>query len=268
MKDYYHILGIPRDSNQTAIKRAFRKLAFKFHPDTNPDNIGQAEEKFKEINEAYGVLGDEDRRRQYDRVNRGIFSGIGNDTSSNFRYSQQDIFFNAFSDPATFDELSRMFTQAGLRFDQDFLNRVFFSGRGFTFQFFSTTRNSGRVAGSENRTGSQQSYTAYKPGFVGKLLFRIASGIGSFVLRRLFGRQYEHLPRHSLDYHTKLEISRVEADSGGEKQVTYKRDGQLKTLVVKVPAGVKPDTRIRLHKMGMTQGNKSGDLYLQIKIID
>ena len=159
-----------------------------------------------------------------------------------------------------------MFTQAGLRFDQDFLNRVFFSGRGGTFQFFSSMGNSSGVTGFENRAGYQQFYTAYKPNLFEKLLLKIASGVGGFLLRLLFGRQYKPLPGHSLDYHTELEISQVEASAGGEKQVSYKKDGQSKTLIVKVPASVKPDTRIRLHKMGMTRGDKTGDFYLHIKI--
>ncbi|GAI44487.1 unnamed protein product, partial [marine sediment metagenome] len=137
MKDYYQILRVLDSASQEEIKRAFRKLAFKYHPDTNPGNEKQAEEKFKEINEAYGVLGDKDKRQQYDFVRRSPFAGIGYDTQhKGFQYSQQNIFRGIFSNQATLDELSRMFTQAGLRFDQDFLNRVFFKGSGFTSQFF------------------------------------------------------------------------------------------------------------------------------------
>ena len=65
-KDYYEILGVPKDADEKAIKKAYRKLAFKWHPDKNPDNKKEAEEKFKEVNEAYSVLSDPDKRRQYD----------------------------------------------------------------------------------------------------------------------------------------------------------------------------------------------------------
>lgn len=65
-QDYYAILGVPRDANQNDIKKAFRKLAKKYHPDANPNNP-QAEARFKEINEAYEVLSDAETRAQYDR---------------------------------------------------------------------------------------------------------------------------------------------------------------------------------------------------------
>lgn len=66
MKDYYGILGINRDASQGDIKRSFRSLALRYHPDRNPQNTSEAEAQFKEINEAYQVLGDEYRRWQYD----------------------------------------------------------------------------------------------------------------------------------------------------------------------------------------------------------
>jgi DnaJ-class molecular chaperone len=65
-KDYYEVLGIDRGANQEEIKKAFRRLALRYHPDRNPQNQKQSEERFKEINEAYQVLIDESRRREYD----------------------------------------------------------------------------------------------------------------------------------------------------------------------------------------------------------
>jgi DnaJ-class molecular chaperone len=65
-KDYYAILGVPKSAAEKDIKSAYRKLARKWHPDANPDNPKQAEEKFKEISEAYEVLGDPDKRKKYD----------------------------------------------------------------------------------------------------------------------------------------------------------------------------------------------------------
>jgi curved DNA-binding protein len=66
MKDYYQMLGISKEVSHEEIKKAFRGLASRYHPDRNPQSQKQAEDKFKEINEAYQVLGDEHKRRQYD----------------------------------------------------------------------------------------------------------------------------------------------------------------------------------------------------------
>src|SRR4030042_3151419 len=98
MKDYYHIRGVPEDASQEDIKKAFRKLAFQHHPDTNPGNEKQAEAKFKEINEAYGVLGDKAKRQQYNMARKGQFAGISYDTGHRgFQYSQEGIFNGNFS---------------------------------------------------------------------------------------------------------------------------------------------------------------------------
>jgi molecular chaperone DnaJ len=82
-RDYYEILGIKKDASKDELKKAYRKLALKYHPDKNKSP--EAEEKFKEISEAYGVLSDESKRAQYDR-----FGHAGIDS----RYSQEDIFRN------------------------------------------------------------------------------------------------------------------------------------------------------------------------------
>lgn len=66
-KDYYQILNVSRNATSQDIKKAFRRLALQYHPDRNPENVREAGEKFKEINEAYEVLSDEQRRWQYDR---------------------------------------------------------------------------------------------------------------------------------------------------------------------------------------------------------
>ena len=73
-KDYYSILGVSRTATQDEIKKAYRKLAVQYHPDKNPGNK-EAEEKFKEINEAYDVLKDEQKRAAYDRYGSDAFQG-------------------------------------------------------------------------------------------------------------------------------------------------------------------------------------------------
>ena len=74
-KDYYAALGVPRDASQVDIKKAYRKLARELHPDKNPGNT-EAESRFKEVSEAYDVLSDERRRREYDEA-RTLFGGGG-----------------------------------------------------------------------------------------------------------------------------------------------------------------------------------------------
>lgn len=257
MKDYYGILGVPENTSQEEIRKAFRKLAFQHHPDKNPGKEKQAEEKFKEINEAFGVLGDSQKRQQYDSARKSPFAGAGYNTGYGFQYSQQDIFRDTFSNRATFDDLSRMFAQAGLRFDQDFLNRIFFNANGATFRVYYT--GFGNKAPYQNQTVS-----TYKPNFFERMLSKIAMKIGNYALRRLFGIQSE--PKRNLDQHCELELSPPEASAGGEKEITYQRGTQTKKLMVKIPQGIKTGTKIRLKGMGLIAGNKSGDLYLHVKV--
>ncbi|MFH0768183.1 MAG: DnaJ domain-containing protein [Chloroflexota bacterium] len=274
MKDYYHILGVPDNASQEEIKSAFRKLAFKYHPDTSPDDKKQAEERFKEVNEAYGVLGDEGRRQQYDFARKGQFAGAGyNAGYGGFQYSQQDIFRDIFSNRAMFDEMNRMFSQAGLRFDQDFLSKTFFEGSGSVLQFTvgpgGISRRVYRFGGeAANQQSPNSGVSTYKPNWMGKLLSKIAVKVGAFALRQLFSLQVASPAMLDLDQHTELEISPAEAATGAEKKLTYKNGSKTRKLMVKVPPGVKTGTQIRLKGMGATGDKKQGDLYLYIRVKD
>lgn len=115
-RDYYEVLGVDRSASQDDIKKAFRKLAFQHHPDRNKEP--DAEEKFKEISEAYAVLSDPEKKQQYDMFGHAGISG---------RYSAEDIFRGA--------NLRDIFSEFG--FGDDLLSRIFggIFGRGFGFNF-------------------------------------------------------------------------------------------------------------------------------------
>ena len=131
VRDYYGVLGVPRNASDEEIKKAYRKLAMKYHPDRNPGKEKWANEKFKEINEAYGVLGDPQKRKQFDQF--GTVGNVG------------DIFGSPFT-RTTFEEMMKDFGGAGLRFD--FLDDIFgdsLKGRGSSFSFRSYGGKPGRV---------------------------------------------------------------------------------------------------------------------------
>jgi curved DNA-binding protein len=122
-KDYYSILGIAKNASPEQIKKAYRKLAMQYHPDRNQGKEEWANHKFKEINEAFSVLGDPDKRKQYDQF--GTVGNIG------------DIFGSTYT-RSTFEDLMKDFGGAGLGFDfldnifGDFVNKE----KGFSFKVF------------------------------------------------------------------------------------------------------------------------------------
>jgi curved DNA-binding protein len=113
-KDYYEVLGLSRDTSEDEIKKAYRKLALKFHPDHNPDHP-ESEEKFKEISEAYVVLSDSEKRRTYDRFG---YTGFKR------KYTREDVFrgFN-------FEEIFREFG-FGFEFERLLRRKSFCGKRG------------------------------------------------------------------------------------------------------------------------------------------
>lgn len=110
-KDYYAVLGVEKSASADEIKKAYRKLALKYHPDKNPDDK-QAEERFKEVSEAYAVLSDPEKKRQYDQFGQDGFQQ---------RFSQEDIFRNA--------DFGDIFREFGFGDSDDIFSQLFGGGR-------------------------------------------------------------------------------------------------------------------------------------------
>ncbi len=123
-RDYYEVLGVPRSAGEQELKSAYRKLALQYHPDRNPGDKGEAEEKFKEISEAYSVLADPDKRAAYDRFGHAGVSSSGG-YSPDFNSTIFADFSDIFSDMFGFGDLfggtrsrrSRAQRGADLRYD-------------------------------------------------------------------------------------------------------------------------------------------------------
>ncbi len=251
IKDYYAILGVSEKASREEIRHAFRKLAMKCHPDKNLGNEQWAEEKFKEINEAYAVLGDETKRKGYDRMRQTGFAGYGTQYAGGRYYSQEQVFADAFNNPYLIQELARMFQEAGLRFDQGFVNNLFFEGRGFAF-----------TSSSQTSTGDWSNSTSeYRP----PLLVRLFSKFIKFMLKRAFNVRELSWQSRGADLYHEICLSREEAASGVDRKVNYRRGREKKRLIVKVPPGVTQGTKVRLKGMGL-QGGTPGDLFVTVRI--
>lgn len=247
MKNYYEVLGVSDDASPNEIKDAFRKLAFKYHPDKNPGDEKEAELKFKEINEAYAVLGDPDKRHQYDLSGKGsLGTGFGN-------YNQSDIFRDSFGNQAVYTDIAAMFRQAGLRFDDDFLNSTFFNGQHVVFKTYYSNSASCHQDGN---TPAQATAVAFGSGLGGKM--------ARFFIKKLFGVNLD--PPKNLDTQTEIRLKAKEAEIGVEKEVTIKQEKERKKLMVKIPAATTSGTRIRLKGMGKQEGDRCGDMYVIVRV--
>ena len=265
-QDYYEVLGVPRNASDAEIKRAFRKLAFQYHPDRNREP--GAEDKFKEINEAYSIIGDGAKRQEYDNYRKSAFAGVGAGRGSSF-YTQDEIFRQSFSNPYFYNELNKLFREMGLRFDQDFLNQMFFSDRGFVFQFFGGRRGAhrryygfGDTALHQQRYGQPPKATA-KPSLTNRFLGSLTNRMGKYAIRKLFG--FDPTAYLDPDIHQEIKLKTKQAKNGCEREITYKRGNERKRVIVKIPAGVKSGATIRLEGMGL-EGIRLGDLYLHINV--
>ena len=108
-RDYYEVLGVDRNASDEDLKKAFRKLAKKYHPDANPDNKEEAEKKFKEVNEAYEVLSDKQKRQMYDQFGFNA-PGAGGQGGGYYSYGSGFDGFGGFSDFGDFSDLGDIFS--------------------------------------------------------------------------------------------------------------------------------------------------------------
>jgi DnaJ-class molecular chaperone len=218
-KDYYRVLGLSNNASSEDIKKAYRKLAMQYHPDRNGGREEWANDKFKEINEAFSVLGDPNKRLQYDHF--GTAGNIG------------DILVSQ-ATRATFADLVEDFDGAGLGLD--FLDSIFddnFKNREFAFHTFKK-----RFGG----TGGLRCETQ-----------------GGINFEDLF-EQVRGPAVTSVNY--EVVLSREQAFKGTEKELIRKG----KRLKIKIPAGIKMGSRIRLRNALKTTDGQPGDIIVNIKV--
>jgi DnaJ-class molecular chaperone len=250
--DYYSILGISKEADSNDLRTAYRRLAFQYHPDRNADNP-EAAEKMKEINEAYAVLSDPSKKRQYDSMK----DQYGDTAYTHFRssYSEHDIFSGSDINKI-FEELARDFGFRG--FDELF--REFYGAGYKTFNF---RKNGFSVKG----------FMFNSPGFFGRKEEKITEGhAGSFPgPMGMIGSALKKIglftsPVSGKDLFDRISLAEDHARDGGPYEYLVEKTGTK--LVVKIPKGVKEGQKIRLSGQGKPgkNGGSPGDLYLQIRI--
>ncbi|MFQ5883196.1 MAG: DnaJ domain-containing protein [Candidatus Methylomirabilales bacterium] len=269
-KDYYRVLGVSPEASPEEIKRAYRRLALASHPDRNPGDR-TAEERFKKISEAYGVLVDPEKRRQYDTFRQAGFPP----GDAGFGYRQEDIFRDVFTDPtasAIFDELRREFQRMGFRFDDRFFDQTFFGGRGFLFGGVIVMGPGGSVFSrilrrepvERSRRTPVQTPTQDRPALTGGVLKAAGKKLKKFLTGLLRG---DWVTTQGSDLYAELSVTSEEARRGTKKPVAVRRDGRRDELLVTVPPGVRTGTRLRLRARGASGPDRTpGDLYLTIRV--
>ena len=239
-KDYYKTLGINKGASKEEIKRAFRKLARKYHPDVNPEE-SKSGEKFKKINEAYSILNDDKKREMYDKF--GVVDG----------------------DPSSYQQRSGF--PGGGRAQQGPYGTTYYyttSGSPGGFDFSEIFGNIGKKSGTSRNQGFGGSDFFNDLGDI----FDVFSSKGGSTRAR--STNYNNIPRVGEDLRYDMEIDFMDAFYGGERKVQYKdpSTGKLTSLNVKIPKGIKDNQKLRLKGKGMPgeNGGSPGDLYISIHV--
>jgi len=234
--DYYAVLGVAPGASDEEIRRTYRRLALQWHPVRNPGDA-HAEERFKQISEAYAVLMDPVKRQAWEAARR---SG----GPAGFPHSREDVFRDLFNDPrasAVFEDLARELERLGLRVNRQDFERTLFGGRVII-------------------TGGRLTISPWR------LLGRLAVGGFKMLGRRLLGLPAAGREARQ-DVVVPLRLTAVEADRGGRRRVTLRRDDGDDEVLVTIPAGVRAGTRLRLRGKGHAlPGGERGDAYLVVDI--
>jgi molecular chaperone DnaJ len=247
-RDYYEVLGVNRDADEEAVKKAYRKLAMKWHPDRNPDNP-KAEEHFKEAKEAYEVLSDGQKRAAYDRfghagVDPSAAAGAGAAGFGGFAEAFGDIFSDIFGQGRS---RTSVYRGADLRYNLEVTLEQAAHGtetkiRIPTQEACSTCQGSGAKPGTKPQTCAT------------------CGGQGQVRMQQGFFSIQQTCPRC---HGTGRVIPDPCSACGGVGRVKAH-----KTLSVKIPAGVDAGDRIRLGAEGEpgVNGGPPGDLYVQLHL--
>ena len=257
-RDYYEVLGVPRSSSDDDLKKAFRKLAFKYHPDRNKE--AGAEDKFKEVNEAYQVLSDKEKRAQYDRFGH---AGLGSASGGNGGFSGfgdvsgfGDI-FDSFFGGSGFGRSSNSRSSARRGSDLQYTMSVEFEeaifGAEKEFQIH-RTESCSRCRGSKSEPGSSIATCGTCQG----------SGQVRKAQQSVFG-QFVQVGDCSKCRGSGKIISDPCASCNGQG-----RERKNRKLAITIPAGIEEDTQVRLTGEGEhgINGGPTGDLYVAFKIND
>jgi len=251
-RDYYNVLGIDRQASDEDIKKAFRRLARQYHPDVNKNS--DAEAKFKEINEAYEVLSDTDKRAMYDRFGHvGPQGGFGGGGFSDFGFGGVEDIFDAFFGGARGGGATRAGPQRGadLRYDLqiEFEEAVFGCEREIVVPRHETCPH---CQGSGSEPGTQPIRCPQCNG-TGEVRRQQQTFLGSFV-------QVTVCPRCQGEREI---ITSPCSQCRGRKVIQVDR-----TISVKIPPGVDSGTRVRLANEGEAgrRNGPSGNLYVVIDV--
>ena len=254
-RDYYEVLGVNKSAKKEEIKKAYRKLALKFHPDKNKGDKA-AEEKFKEASEAYHVLSDEKRKANYDQFGHAAFQsgrqgGFGNfDFSSSFSDIFEDVFgdFGDFGFGGARSGRSRTINRGSdLRYDISIELNDAFSGTEKKISY-TTYKKCKTCSGSGAKPGSKPTSCSYCNG-QGK----VRSSQGFFTIQQTCPECSGEGEKISNPCSSCTGIGKTQSNE---------------SVSVKIPKGVDDGTRIRLAGKGEagTKGGSNGDLYLFISV--